>query len=272
MSELDDLRRVAYGRTTSAAEEAAAADARAALARHDAAVRAERAALEADEFVRTRGAGRSPAADGQHDADTDADEPATLTIVDVGDEPGYLHRLAATWRVWAVPAFAAFVTGIVLTVASGLMLVRGLPVGDGTASDAPESNTSQRYLDDSGLPEDTAVASGTLALETGDLEAATAVLARPRGEQDPVADLDASIVPDSTRLLRSLETSMAYAGMSQSGDICLILVSTPVDTTIACAPPSSFPTQGLNIGRASGNTAVRVHWDGIDVVETVTTQ
>jgi len=266
MSELDDLRRVAYGRTTSAAEEAAAADARAALARHDAAVRAERAALEADEF------GRSPAADGQHDADTDADEPATLTIVDVGDEPGYLHRLAATWRVWAVPAFAAFITGIVLTVASGLMLVRGLPVGDGTASDAPESNTSQRYLDDSDLPEDTAVASGTLALETGDLEAATAVLARPRGEQDPVADLDASIVPDSTRLLRSLETSMAYAGMSQSGDICLILVSTPVDTTIACAPPSSFPTQGLNIGRASGNTAVRVHWDGIDVVETVTTQ
>jgi hypothetical protein len=130
MSELDDLRRIAYGRTTSAAEEAAAADARAALARHDAAVRAERAALEADAFARTRAAERAPVSDGE----PDADEHATLTIVEVGDEPGLLRRFAASWRVWAVPAFTAFVAGIVLTVTSGVFVFTMAGSAGGTST------------------------------------------------------------------------------------------------------------------------------------------
>ena len=256
MSELDDLRRIAYGRTGSIAEEVAAADARAALARHEA---AGRAAHEADEFARARAS--DPAAEPepeQQPAPAEAEAP---------DEPGYLRRLSATWRLWALPALVAFVVGVAVTVASGMVILQA-----SRTSPAPETNTSQRFLDDSQLITPGMAEEGTLAIESGDLEAATAVLNRPREASDFILELDDSIVPDSTRLLEALDASAAYAAMSKDGEICLIVISGPINTDTACAPPSGFAGQGLSIARGTSAQSVRVHWDGVDVVETVTAQ
>ena len=80
MTELDDLRRIAYGRTSTPAEETAAAEARAVLA--------ERLTPTIVDIA--------PA-----ESDPEPVEPDTLTIVDVRDEAGYVRRLATTWRVWS---------------------------------------------------------------------------------------------------------------------------------------------------------------------------
>ena len=257
MSELDDLRRVAYGRTGSVAEEAAAADARAALARHEA---ASRAAREADEFVRARAS--DPAT-----AEPEPEQlPAPAEAV-APDEPGYLRRLSATWRLWALPVVAAFVVGVAVTVASGMVILQASRTGP-----APETNTSQRFLDDSQLITPGVAEEGTLAVETGDLEAASLVLNRPRESSDVILELDELIVPESTRLLDAMPMRSAYAGMSTGGEICLIVVSGPGNTDISCAPPSGFAIQGVAMARVFNGEDVRLHWDGSDVLTTMTTQ
>ena len=256
MSELDDLRRVAYGRTGSVAEEAAAADARAALARHEA---ASRAAREADDFLRARA---SDAAAGP-----EPEQQPAPAETEAPDEPGYLRRLSATWRLWALPVVVAFVVGVAVTVASGVVILQASRTGP-----APETNTSQRFLDDSQLITPGVAEEGTLGVETGDLEAASLVLNRPRESSDFILELDDSIVPDSTRLLKALDASAAYAAMSQDGEICLIVISGPINTDMACALPSGFAGQGLSIAWGKSAQSVRVHWDGVDVVETVTEQ
>ena len=259
MSELDDLRRIAYGRTGSVAEEAAAADARAALARHEA---ASRAAREADEFVRARASAATAAA-----AEPEPEQPPAPAEAAAPDEPGYLRRLSATWRLWALPVVVAFVVGVAVTVASGMVILQASRTGP-----APETNTSQRFLDDSQLITPGVAEEGTLAIESGDLEAASLVLNRPREASDFILELDDSIVPDSTRLLKALDASAAYAAMSQDGEICLIVISGPINTDMACALPSGFAGQGLSIAWGKSAQSVRVHWDGVDVVETVTGQ
>ncbi|WP_411699772.1 hypothetical protein [Conyzicola sp.] len=243
MTELDDLRRVAYGRTSNAAEEAAAVEARAALAEREA---------HAREIV-DDGASASAVSGG-----------VTLDVVEVYDEPGYLHRLVATWRVWAVPAFAAFVVGIALAVASGLLVLNAATREDGDESPADRSETAEPAVPHT----------GTLALGPGgDLEAATAQLAMPQSPDDAVANLDAEINPSTTQLLRATPTDTAYAAMSHDGKICLLVLwigdSSP---TWICVVPSEFLGVGLTIMRVDDKEAVMLHWDGVTVVETITLQ
>jgi len=259
MSELDDLRRIAYGRTGSVAEEAAAADARAALARHEA---ASRAAREADEFVRARASAATAAA-----AEPEPEQPPAPAEAAAPDEPGYLRRLSATWRLWALPVVDAFVVGVAVTVASGMVILQASRTGP-----APETNTSQRFLDDSQLITPGVAEEGTLAVESGDLEAATAVLARPRTAEDLIVALVRPIDSESTRLLGSMSGRSVYAAASENGEICLVIVSAPAAQEAACVPPSAFSTQGVAVARIFGTDAVRVHWDGVDLVETVTEQ
>jgi hypothetical protein len=259
MSELDDLRRIAYGRTTSAAEEAAAADARAALARHDAAVRAERAALEADAFARTRAAERAPVSDGE----PDADEHATLTIVEVGDEPGLLRRFAASWRVWAVPAFTAFVAGIVLTVASGVFVFTMA----GSAGVTRATDTGPRYIDDSELLDPGAV----VGQAPGNLERATALLASAQSSEDIPPFPDESVDPTTTHALSTASSSQVFASMSTEGNICLT-VYTGVDASSygACSAPSTFALRGIWVESQSDGVVTRMSWNGEKVTESRT--
>jgi hypothetical protein len=246
MSEIDDLRRVAYGRPTSPAGEAAASDARVRLSE----LEARQSALDAEPEA-ARAEPETPAPP----VDEPAARPVTLTFVDTADEPGYLRRLATTWRVWAAPAAAAFIVGIVLTAASSIALL-GTSMLD---SDEPpvSEGTPPGY-----------VTTDTIAIESGDLDAATSTLARAQEPADEIAGLDGSMDSGSTRLLRSFTGSSAYGATSQLGEICLILTARPGDFWATCAPPTAFPTQGLAIGRVDGDETVRVHWDGSEVVET----
>ena len=249
MSELDDLRRVAYGRTSSAADEAAAEDARARLALHDAAEQRERAAREADALARARAAERT-----ETPAEVTSDEP--VAIAEPSDEPGYLRRLVGSWRVWVVPALAAFVAGVVLTVASVVFL---LGTG-GPSTTRQDTNTSQRFID------------GSEVLTPGDLALATALLARAQTAADLVDNLDPSIEPTSTHLLRSTTNDDEFAAMSTDGDICLISVRAATgDTITGCSTRSVFTHSGVSLDLPSTAGEVTVLWNGIEITETPVT-
>jgi hypothetical protein len=249
MTEFDDLRRVAYGRTSSPAEESAAAAARAQLATHERRSLQVRAEREAAEFARARGLGTGPGVDAT--AESEAPGGVIVDVVEVYDDPGYLRRLGATGRVWAVPAFAAFVVGVMLTVASVLLVLNSHRLDDGS---------SPGTVNIVGEP--------TLVTGPGDLEAATAVLARPRESSDVIVEPPDFVEAESTRLLRSMSERSAYAATSTTGELCLIAISGPVAVDATCAPPSAFPAQGLTIARTNGSQTVTVHWDGVEVTET----
>jgi len=233
MTELDELRRVAYGRTSTPAEEAAAAEARAVLA----------------ERLDPTNVAVAPA-----ESEADPSAPDTLTIVDVHDEPGYARRLAATWRVWAGPAFVAFVLGVVLAVASGVLVLNSMRFGDGSISDT-----------------ETTIGEPVELSGPGDLEAATALLRTPQGPEDVVAQLDPEIDTTTTRIIHATLTETAYAAMAVDGKICLVVVM--VDTGAmpwTCVIPSVFVTSGLSIGSEGDGESMQLHWDGLEVSQTVT--
>jgi len=241
MSELDDLRRIAYGRTSSAADEAAAADARSTLAQHDAAARAE-----------TDGA-NPPDPEGE-----ERDGSIALDIVDPGNEPGYLHRLVTTWRVWAVPAFAAFIVGIVLTVASGWFILNA----NSASNITPDTNTSQRFLEGSELLDPDAVSPN--AVTPGDLGAAFELFARAQQPDDVTEGLDSGIDTASTRLVYVSEFDEVYAAKTVGGSLCLLLVSPNSELAMtSCADETSFVAQGLSIRATRDAGDVRITWDGV---------
>jgi len=221
MSELDDLRRVAYGRTSTPEEEAAAA--------------AARAELEA----RERPVAPEP---------EEPEKPAILQIVDPSDEPGYLHQLATTWRVWAVPAFATFVIGIAITVASGLLILRSIPVGDGSA--APTVSAA-----DAPVP--------------GDLDTATAKLNNRQQPENLGHEFAPPIDPATVHLLHTSAEQQIYAAFSDNGDICLMVVdATTNDSGSTCLPPELFAAQSVWLGTSMGSNSVTVRWDGLAVTQT----
>jgi len=233
MSELDDLRRVAYGRTSTPEEETAAA-----------AARAELEARERPVEV--------PAVD-----EPDVAESETAEVIDEpDDEPGQLRRLVTTWRAWAAPALAGFVVGIVLTAACGAAFFYEQQAA------APEKTTAPTPRIEE--------AQGTLAIESGNLAAASAVLARPQEAKDTLAALDGSIDPASTRLLRSFSAYTVYAATSIHDEICFLMIDESPNTVVTCAPASGFSIGGLALGRMEGDENVRVHWDGTVPVETRT--
>ncbi|WP_411699773.1 hypothetical protein [Conyzicola sp.] len=262
MTELDDLRRVAFGRTSNAAEETAAAEARAALAALEAHQGQVRANHEAAEFTRARASARDAAAGATpgHEAEsgkavmTDGKPESavsggvTLDVVEVYDEPGYLHRLGATWRVWAVPAFAAFVVGIALTMASGLVvsnLIARADFADTVASGEPARGG-----------------------EPGNLELATALLARAQTPEDVLPLVDESIDATTTHALRSPSGGQVYAAMSVDGNICLIVADAAEGGTYStCAPPSNFASGGIWVGTSADGVELKVRWDGVKVTE-----
>jgi hypothetical protein len=113
-------------------------------------------------------------------------------------------------------------------------------------------------------------AQGTLALESGNLDAASAVLARPQEPKDTLAALDGSIDPASTRVLRTFSAYTVYAATSIDDEICLLMIDESPNTVVTCAPAIGFSGGGLSLGRLEGNENVRVHWDGTVPVETRT--
>jgi len=284
MNEIDDLRRIAYGRPTSPVEEAAASEARVRLARleqprpaesDEPAALAHRDAPVAGPAVGSVDGIATVEADGEIDGDPDAD----------ADEPGYLRRLAASWRVWAAPAAVAFVVGVALAAASiPFVLDATSPptAGPGGTTSPPETGTAPPSADaslrstpvpvESASPPDAGVpGGGTLAIESaGDPAAASAVLGRAQQPGEVVPGLDNAIDSRSTRSLGSISDGEAFAATSERGEICLVAVTAGVD--ISCVPPNAFAAGGVVVGRLDDGVSVRLRWDGVTVAEISTVQ
>lgn len=261
MTDLDELRRIAYGRTTSPADEEAAATARVALADHAAEQlrAAERRAAEQE--AAERSAAEQNAAELPDDAGQVPNESPE-------EAPGRLRRLVTSWRVWAVPAAAAFVVGSVLAGASVYLFVSTTP-DDTTPSTAPDYALVDPY------------AEGTLAIPSGpvipgDLGAAELAFARPQSQGDALEVADSSIDASSVRLITSLGTAIIYAARTVDAQLCLVVLdrsqqfideTATSETTIrTCATPEVFATQGLSfeISDAVGGRQ-RMHWNGGEV-------
>ena len=261
MTDLDELRRIAYGRTTSPADEEAAATARVALADHAAEQlrAAERRAAEQE--AAERSAAEQNAAELPDDAGQVPNESPE-------EAPGRLRRLVTSWRVWAVPAAAAFVVGSVLAGASVYLFVSTTP-DDTIPRTAPDYALVDPY------------AEGTLAIPSGpvipgDLGAAELAFARPQSQGDALEVADSSIDASSVRLITSLGTAIIYAARTVDAQLCLVVLdrsqqfideTATSETTIrTCATPEVFATQGLSfeISDAVGGRQ-RMHWNGGEV-------
>jgi hypothetical protein len=263
VTDLDELRRIAYGRTTSPADEAAAADARIALAAHE--NEQQRAAdLHAGD-LRAAEVRDHP----EHEPSDAArhDDPAAPE-----DGPGRLRRLVSSWRVWAVPACAAFVVGIALAGAS-VYLFSTTPPDDTNPGTVPDYALVDPY------------AEGTLAIPsgpaiTGNLDAAEIALARPQSQGDALEVVDTLIDAGSVRLITSSGFVSVYAARSVDAQLCLVAIDTSQqmfdETSTAqtmvrnCAAPDVFAAQGVEVevSDLAGRRA-RMHWDGSEVATTV---
>jgi hypothetical protein len=246
MTDLDELRRIAYGRTTSADEESAAARARVELAAREVVVVEEAPVPEPT---------------------PEPDDDFPLSIIEPDDEPGYLRRLAASWRVWAVPAFAAFVIGIALAAASGVLIFNSMRFGDGSSAITPGTNTSERFLEGStvlDLPEPI----------PGNVKAANARLAEPQQPEDVPDPAGAEVLPESTRLIYASPTERAYAGSSPDYPYCLLLTDlTMGQTSMTCSSEENFELNSMSITVSQSITQkFSVLWDGAAVTMSRTTE
>ena len=265
MTDLDELRRIAYGRTTSPADEEAAATARVALADHAAEQQRAAERRAAEQRAEEQRAEEQRAAElGGH-----PEQPQNETHHQgAADEPGRLRRLASARRVWAVPAAAAFVVGSVLAGASVYLFVSTTP-DDTIPRTAPDYALVDPY------------AEGTLAIPSGpvipgDLAAAELAFARPQSQGDALEVADSSIDASSVRLITSLGTAIIYAARTVDAQLCLVVLdrsqqffdaTATSETTIrTCATPEVFATQGLSfeISDAVGGRE-RMHWNGGEV-------
>jgi len=263
VTDLDELRRIAYGRTTSPADEEAAATARVALADHA----AEK--LRAAERRAAEQRAEEQRAEVQRAAELGGEQLQYETHQQgAADEPGRLRRLVTSWRVWAVPACAAFVVGSVLAGASVYLFVSTTP-DDTIPRTAPDYALVDPY------------AEGTLAIPSGpvipgDLAAAELAFARPQSQGDALEVADSSIDASSVRLFTSLGTAIIYAARTVDAQLCLVVLdrsqqffdaTATSETTIrTCATPEVFATQGLSfeISDAVGGRE-RMHWNGGEV-------
>jgi len=269
VTDLDELRRIAYGRTTSPADEEAAVTARVALADHAAeqqrvaARRAaeQRAELQRAEHLRDAELRAAELRDGRDPAQNET--PA--------DEPGRLRRLVSAWRVWAVPAFAAFVVGIALTGASVYLVSTTAPDG------ANPSNEPDFPLVDP-------IAEGTLAIPSGpmivgDLAAAELALARPQSQGDALEVVDSFIDASSVRLIDSSGFVTLYAARSVDAQLCLVAVdksrqlfdeaSKSTATIVTCVAPDVFAAQGLAVEVSDpARGRITMNWNGSEVSTT----
>ena len=264
MTDLDELRRIAYGRTTSPADEEAAATARVALADHAAEQQRAAERRAAEQRAEEQRAEEQAAELGGH-----PEHPQNETHQQgAADEPGRLRRLVTSWRVWAVPACAAFVVGSVLAGASVYLFVSTTP-DDTIPRTAPDYALVDPY------------AEGTLAIPSGpvipgDLAAAELAFARPQSQGDALEVADSSIDASSVRLITSLGTAIIYAARTVDAQLCLVVLdrsqqffdaTATSETTIrTCATPEVFATQGLSfeISDAVGGRE-RMHWNGGEV-------
>jgi len=245
--EIDRLRRVAFGRTTTDAEELAAGEALAELARIDAEIDAEREA----ERRAALAAAEPPVA-----------EPVEAPPV----EPPLLEE-PPRWRRWAAPAAVGLVVGAVIAAGVGFA-VKPAAVDDHaltTTSDSVTDNgasTSVNYfLGDAPGASSTDGTMAGLTATGGDVQAAERWFADAQTDEDLVGV--GSLLPEfdrsSVRLVHASSIARAWVAKRVDGQLCLEVTVSETDyTSGSCALPADFSDRGLTVS----SDTITVRWNG----------
>jgi hypothetical protein len=229
-SRLDELRRVAYGRTSGPEEEA-----RATAARHELAglLGAPAAAADEAESEATRDAAPEPET---------APEPAAV------QEPP---------RAWLTPviAAAALVVGLLLGIG-------GMTAADSVDATPTPGPTGTFTAGSSGLPPADTLRT-SLALDPGSVEGAQVWLAGTQTEEDEFAGNDYlyefyHLDPASTRLALSSLRGDVWVGTTTDGNYCLF-VQTSQQSGGACVTPDELAQTGISI---LSDSTFLVAWNG----------
>jgi hypothetical protein len=239
--EIDRLRRVAFGRTSTPDDERAAEAALVELAHIDAEIDAEREAA--------RFAALPPA------------EPAAASVAEPVEAPH--EPQPPRWRSWLAPAAVGIVAGAL--VASGLILT--FP----PAADTPDRADSTAipagvnyFLGDAPEVEST---DGTLAGMTstgGDLQAAERWFSDPQTDEDleGVGSLLPEFDRESVRLVHASDIARAWVAKRVDGQLCLEVTVRETDyTSGSCALPPDFTERGLTVS----SDPITVRWNGSQI-------
>jgi len=234
-TDLERLRRIAFGRTSTDAEVAAAAAARLRLAQLEAAASLE-AAREQQQAASEREARASAreATGGAHPLDGDGDDPGDGT-----DAPARTNRR----RAWLLPAAAGLLVGAVLG-GGALWLARPAPVEPPavSASQNPSDGGINYFL---GEPTET--------LPPGDVEAALAWFSRAQTEEDLVGvpELRSEFDRNSVRLVHHSPAARVWIARQTDGKLCLETTATATQITNgSCVDPEEFARDALRVDSA----------------------
>ena len=253
-AELERLRRLAFGRTTTDADVAAAAGARLRLAAIEAEAAAHahelegRARAEREAFQRARAeeeAGQAhPLAtvDAEHRAEDSAREPAV--------------RRRVRRRAWLLPAAAGLLVGAVVAGGVAWALAPGAsePVAV-PASSAPAEGGLNYFLGDEPVNE---------TLPPGDVEAAWRWFERAQTAEDLVGvpELRPEFDRDSVRLVHSSDGARVWVTMRNDGGLCLETTELATQVTNgSCTGTDDFALEALRV-ESNELTAV---WSGTEL-------
>ena len=255
--EVDRLRRVAFGRTLTPAEETAAEAALGELARIDAEIDAAREAARQ--------------ADAQREAERQAAD-AEAALADAHEHPPEqpLDHEPARWRRWLAPATVGIVAGAL--VAAGIAFAypsdsakepSAVATSDAVTDNGASTNVNY-FLGDA--PETTS-SDGTMAGITsagGDVVAA----ARWFDDEQTKEDLEGvgSLLPEfdraSVRLVHASSIARAWVANRTDGQLCLEVTVTETDyTSGSCAFPRDFADRGLTVS----TDTITVRWNGSQI-------
>jgi len=244
--EVDRLRRLAFGRTSTEAEERAAEAALVELARIDAEIDAER------ELARQ--------------AALPVAEPVEEPVAELVEAP--IEPEPRRWRRWIAPAAVGLVVGAL--IATGIAFAHppavvsnpsALPSSTSVTDNGASTNVNY-FLGDA--PDQTGSSDGTLAGMTstgGDLQAAAVWFEKPQTDEDLV-DVG-TLLPEfdrgSVRLVHASSIARAWVAKRVDGQLCLEVTVSETDyTSGSCALPQDFSDRGLTVS----SDTITVRWNG----------
>lgn len=259
-TEAERLRRVAFDRTSTPDEEAAAELARRELARLEGEAQERRAALD-----RAIDAALEPQAHPEVDGD-DADTATsrtttgTTTGITTGTTTAAATQAArgepetapSRRPAWLVPATIALVLGVVAT--SAVWAWQGAPKTPAAVSASGSPTPIEYFLGDP--PDETA--------EPGDLAAAEVWFERDQTDEDlvGVGELRPEFDRDSVRLVHSSPVARVWVAKQVDGRLCLETTDTFSQVTNGtCAIPAEFALRGLSVA----SNVLTADWNGPQV-------
>jgi hypothetical protein len=229
------LRRLAFGRTTNAEEEAAAAGARHEL-----------------ELIETRASERRRALDVAITAVLDGAPPEDEPTEPPESSPGPEHPTDKR-RGWLVPAVGGALVGAVVAV--GVAMSFGA-VGTTAAPSTPTPTpTGLNYF--LGEPPDS-------TRGRGDFAAAETWFERAQTEEDlvGVGELRPEFDRDSVRLVHSSESARVWIARQLDGKLCLETTETRTQNTNGtCISAALFSEQGITVS----SNVLDAAWNGVQV-------